>query len=508
MKTEALDGYSRIKLVEHIDEKIMHEAKKKFREYAIRGVIEDGAFEDDSWVLYNEVKRRSIRFSLPDGRKISEWTGLDTEAYKDYAKAYIVMLLGERALDTLSLIGNNLMAFGIADYEDACRWDVDTAHILQFIMMIPDNDGYLGSVAEFIEENRTLDRWCKHPRELSDFGNYLRFDRKMKEFWKDASDLQKKRYFPIHLWWVLTSILPLRATEFLLLPEDCIRSDGNRYFLTVRRTKLKKQKDEHGYTIAKDYSLHEYEIPGELAEEIMTYKKGVGDEIWHDKDTLFSPRSKTRLGYLTYDQMRRLLKDYCGDVMADREYPINIGDTRHLAMINLILSGGSPVICRELAGHESIDVSANYYANLSTVVESAAYEAYYMGRDEVVLEGSPGIKLHIPENAYRIGDGYCDAEHIGEGDISECMKNYSRSGCFAECHECMHFYPDGERLRLRIKKNAKDKVDADGVFLMRVIEQVRKGNGAQEEIEQALLRLQNSSTDYRSILIRDWKGDR
>ena len=131
-----------------------------------------------------------------------------------------------------------------------------------------------------------------------------------------------------------------------------------------------------------------------------------------------------------------------------------------------------------------------------------------MGRDEVTLDGSMEIKLHVPGGAYRINGGYCDAEHIGDGDISECMKNYSRSGKFAECHECRHFYPDGESLRLKVQKNAKDKVDADGLFLMKVIEQVRKGNGAQEEIEQALLRLQNSSADYRNVLSRDWKGAR
>ena len=131
-----------------------------------------------------------------------------------------------------------------------------------------------------------------------------------------------------------------------------------------------------------------------------------------------------------------------------------------------------------------------------------------MGRDEVTFEGSLELRLHVPGNAFRIKDGYCDAEHIGDGDISECMKNYSRSGRFAECHECSHFYPDGDNLRLKMKKNAKDKVDADGLFLMKVIEQVRKGNGAQEDIEQALLRLQNSSADYRNVLSRDWKGAR
>ena len=189
------------------------------------------------------------------------------------------------------------------------------------------------------------------------------------------------------------------------------------------------------------------------------------------------------------------------------ETAVNLGDTRHLAMINLILSGGSPVICRELAGHERIDISANYYANLSTVVESAAYDSYQMGKNEVAFEGDIKIKLHVPMNSFRVSDGYCDAKNIAEGDISECMKNYSRSGRFAECYDCIHFYPDGETLRLKLKREAKDKVDADGLFLMEIIEQVRKGNGAQEDIQQALLRLQNSSADYRSILIRDWEGE-
>jgi len=39
--------------------------------------------------------------------------------------------------------------------------------------------------------------------------------------------------------------------------------------------------------------------------------------------------------------------------IVSEEQRINLGDTRHLAMISLIASGGSPVICKELAGHDS-----------------------------------------------------------------------------------------------------------------------------------------------------------
>jgi hypothetical protein len=41
---------------------------------------------------------------------------------------------------------------------------------------------------------------------------------------------------------------------------------------------------------------------------------------------------------------------------------------------------------------------------------------------------------------------------------------------------------------------------------MEMIEQVRRGKGAQEDIMSALLRLQNSSGAYRKVLERDLGG--
>ena len=58
--TEALDGYSRIRLVDSIDDRIMAEAKEKFEKYARQGIIEKGGFGDDCWVLSDEVRKRTI----------------------------------------------------------------------------------------------------------------------------------------------------------------------------------------------------------------------------------------------------------------------------------------------------------------------------------------------------------------------------------------------------------------------------------------------------------------
>ena len=57
-----------------------------------------------------------------------------------------------------------------------------------------------------------------------------------------------------------------------------------------------------------------------------------------------------------------------------------------------------------------------------------------------------------------------------------------------------------------MQKGFRKRVDEDGVFLIEMIEQVRRGNGAQEDIMSALLRLQNSSGAYRKVLERDLGG--
>ena len=261
-----------------------------------------------------------------------------------------------------------------------------------------------------------------------------------------------------------------------------------------------------GYTIDADYECHDYEIPGWMASEILTYKKNCTESSVHPRDTLFVPERRSSLGYLTYDQMRRRLMEFREAASGRADFPVNLGDTRHLAMINLILSGGSPVVCRELAGHESFDISSNYYANLSTVVESIVYEKHREHRGELSLEGTLRLRTAGPGVFTEVEGGTCDLPGIRKGDISECMKSFRGGGHFGDCRNCHHFYPEKPGLRIVMREDFRKKVDEDGVFLMEMIEQVRRGNGAQEDIMSALLRLQNSSSAYRKVLERDLGG--
>lgn len=93
--------------------------------------------------------------------------------------------------------------------------------------------------------------------------NYLVIENEINTlFQSDLDEAYFRKWFPIYFWVNITFILPLRATEMLVTPKDCISHTGDgKTFLTVRRTKLKKRKRTVYYDIASDYREFTYEIP-------------------------------------------------------------------------------------------------------------------------------------------------------------------------------------------------------------------------------------------------------
>ncbi len=509
LNQEECGGFVRYLPIKQIDPETRREAEKVFDEYKARGTIKNEKFLDNRWIMYDELHSITINFSFDEllfSRNSKQWIGCTSECYFECAHAFIAFQLGHRTLSYLQVLANDITKLaGMTMEEAGYAFEDEGAQIAEFLSLIPESNDLRDQVIETIEDQKW--RKCnKGPRELPDFKYYLRFSQALDHWWKDADSQKKKFYFPVYFWWHLTAILPLRATEFLTTPRDCISKDGDRFFLTIRRTRMKKKGKIISYSLDKDYEKKKYEIPEWLYSEISSYKDMTKDSDIPTLGTLLIPDRSVPSGYFTYAQMSRRLKNFCLEVLGTADFPIHVGDTRHLAMINLILSGGSPVICRELAGHESIDISSNYYANLSSVVESVIYEKYHGYSGDVYMSGSLNFPLSIPEEKTRVNAGWCDFPGIDSGDISECMKAYENGGMIGECSHCIHFYPDDPGLTLSIEKDYKKKVDDDAKYLMQMIELVRKGLGYPEDIESAMLRLQGSSYRYGTRLMKNIKG--
>ena len=280
---------------------------------------------------------------------------------------------------------------------------------------------------------------------------------------------------------------------------------------------LKGRKNITHYRINSDYKLMKYSITDKLASEVEWYVSETENMPKSSFDTLFvqqphylycgrsAPSSSI---YYSYYNLSYCLEKFQSENMdVDLELNrINLGDTRHLAMISLIVSGGSPVICKELAGHEDINISSHYYSNISRFVECATYEMYRKQKSNVV--DMLTHRKYYTGKTTDVSEGKCDSNLYISGKIDDCIKSIGQNGEIGECIFCPHFI-DGKTGKYIIFSDTtkrKKQVDDDSKYLMSVLELVRKGIGCNEDIQSALLKLQTSSVKYSQCLYLNMEG--
>ncbi len=479
---------------------MIEHARSVFDEYKSRGVLLNASFDDDVWRIDDEKHTTGLmRFRISS---TPEWIGCPLAEYRLYVKTYIALKLGELSPFALQNIARELLR--LTEMKEMPEENYLAHHIGQFLLLLPDGGAERDSVIERFAEQAASQRRSNKGRQriLADFQTYLRFNDVLSDFWSVAGADEKLFYFPLYFWWNLTTILPLRVTEFLLTPRDCL--DGNK--LTVRRTKLKSGIGKLGYRLAEDYEMKTYELPTELAAEIAAYIAVTETTPRPKLGTLLATRphynyrgiNTTMLGrrYYTYRNLEDTMHLFTTNILGTD--PPHFGDTRHIAMINLIMSGGSPTVCRELAGHANIDISSHYYSNVSTLIECATLERLRKSRGgaEAFVVGNSNFSITKPADAKCVDGGLCDSEAYARREVSDCLKIVGANGEIGECLSCPHYFPNDEGLRLRFADAAKASIDADSRYLIQMVELVRKGLGYSEDIGSALLKLQHSAYNY------------
>lgn len=521
---EKFDGnYGRWAAIREIDAKTLSRAICVFDDYKARGVILNDCFDDTSWRLFDQTKNVGLTFSFDDNahEDYIEWIGCDYGCFQDCVKAYITFNLGKIALSTLRELSKALTALANMTGAEAAAPKEYVNHITEFLQIIPGACEERDYIIEEMEEHavRRLNKHKGKQRRLSDFDAYLKFDEVLSRLWLTADKRQKLFYFPLYFWWNLTAILPLRPTEFLLTPRDCLHENGNgENIITVRRTKLKGRADKIAYRVADDYEKKQYVISGHLAGEVHEYLNATVNMRHTKIGTLFLQQphfnylgisQKPTNQYYSYSCLKTCLRYFHDETDAVNIARIKFGDTRHIAMANLILSGGSPVICRELAGHSDIDISSHYYSNISNLVECATIARYRKSKSgDAEMAGTSKYPLTLPTVRSRVSGGWCGSPEMARGEISDCLKVTGEH--IGDCSRCIYYFPDNQGVRIDFLDVAagKKKVDADSQYLIRMIELVRKGLGHEEDIKAALLRLQRSSHHYGRCLFEKYStGD-
>lgn len=520
-------GYSRYLSINSIDDESLKRAENIFSYYKKHGVIQTGTFGGDEWELCDERNRVRLCFGLSDElfyRNAESWAGCTSDCYRDAAKAYVLFQMGMLSLHSLRNVANTLRQLGESGFDQAVAVRKNAGHAAVFLQLIPGYSTERDAVIESLEENNSVSGRKKGgSRELADFKSYFRFHDVLDRFWVSAAEPAKLFYFPMFLWWNLTAILPLRPTEFLMMPRDCLVCSGDENFITVRRTRLKGGNSRITYSIEGDFEKKLYPVSWRLAKEIKWYQEltngmhpsPIGALFRREASSYYEKWDKRAAITLPYGYMNLsfALKVFYREALSERNdiSMIHLGDTRHIAMMNLIISGGSPTVCMELAGHEDIDVSSNYYANMANLVECATYEMYRKGKkgSHVLVQGQREYQFVQPDGLTRVKDGWCRSSRRKGLGVEDCISAVNSLGEMGDCKCCRYFMADIQGVHLDFYDTAKgrENVDADSWFLMHMIEAVRQGIGLQEDIKSAMLRLQQSCMHYRDCLIKSYGKD-
>lgn len=264
-----------------------------------------------------------------------------------------------------------------------------------FLYFYPIND-----CEEFLEELAYIPaskNMGEHVRELPPYKSIVWFDHLINNFMQGSSKELQKKYFPIYLWWRITTVIPLRPNEFLRLERDCCQhnSTNNQFYLKIPRTKQKANPLSKRRVIpqtnvlktnADIYNLiNEYKSLTNRDEDKYLFSLNSFDHL----DKQFHNRRSNQES-ITKKDFDNLFKDFYTEIIEDKfnfevyepyedlsDDALNFGivrikpgDTRHLAFCSMMLQGFNPLTIAEIGGHETLYSQNHYLGHLGEFTEA------------------------------------------------------------------------------------------------------------------------------------------
>lgn len=351
----------------------------------------------------------------------------------------------------------------------------------------------------------------KKIRKLPSYKDILAFDYYLNKFFNEETNKTLRLLFePVRLWWKITNVIPMRASEFAVkLKPDCIQKKDNKFYLHIDRIKVTtpKNKRRHYYTIP---LLRDIEITDDIYNLIDSYRDSVSSDS--DRLTLLSYkkykealddyRSSKKLAkspnstgkYKVYDNefnrevLQRCVDLFYSEIIYGRykyttQHTLTIGDTRHFAFCSLLLQGVSPLEIAMLGGHTSLTTQDSYTNHAEYIISSEMVT--YLTKKNVKPEiDDKNLKSIIfrksktcPKDillCYPTEDkiGYCTADFT-----QDVCENRKRPCLFCNkwwCYPSNHNYIAAQEYVTKIKmESLREKLLNEEAFLSNLLEKAR-----------------------------------
>lgn len=538
----------------YVDAGLVEKTKVQHAEYVRSGVL-IGEYDDSVWTLDGQTKRSRIVFSKKKNelRNVCGQKGIDYDWLIAALKTYTIL-----RVDTAmpGVMGGQISYF----IEELLKSELGsvlekpkprpgyTEYYVDFLRIIPGvSDSYLRlcsrTAAELHQENAAKRKDKDHATRLNEFLSYFAVDDVLRSWWAANTDTDKKLYYyPFYLFWVVTTILPLRVTEYCVTPLDCIKEIDGQYFLTIRRSRLKGSSSTSPtiryHRIVQDYTLHTYEIPRWLYDEIATYRE-MTKGYEHPYDLLFSVDAMLHLNYgetrtkraqkaYSSQELRECITLFYADVLEiekgyrivsedellkrsqteegsysmddDEIMMIHPKDTRHLAMINLIMRGANPMTIKDFAGHTNATTSAHYYSNISNTIRCSTKYIYDKFRSSKgTVDYTPHIRINpaslliSPDDPHvEVDGGGCYSPAFIRGSVADCQQ------CGGRCKVCGFFWPKHGA------ESPKENIDIEMEYYIKMLKDPNLDDKI-EEYQVHALRLEESAVDLATQIWEEFR---
>lgn len=447
-----------------------------FDELKEENILINCKFEDNIWIISDKEtsKKAKLKFQF--------------EIRKDYnlkLKHFFLMKVGIQKLNPHSTVlqmrkltsviydTNFFAAENISDFRDFLEV-MDNVNIY-YLFFIKDFLRF-SEVENAIEYFKLLDgvpvKNNKNVRQLPCYESVLLFDYIMKDFQKRASIQEKIFYYPLIIWWTISTIIPLRPSEVYRLKRNCIFQKEGKYYIHIDRVKLRNRRKKRKNSIIIDF-----EIPYQIYELVQDYIFHI-NEI-DESDFLFSYKVlceisnrqavSDRARMVAYDmaiiyrkfQKEIIEKKYGYHIVKlgekkeekDIEAP-RMGDTRCLTIINMIMQGYNPLYIMQMAGHQSLNTQMSYYNHIETFTTAKTYVlAKMVKQNEYLKEQS----LHNVSNQnmitkMKLGANFYDLPLVYQNKGRCTDKHFPHNCCIDDCIFCKYFIAE--------KNMSKDVLDS------------------------------------------------
>lgn len=446
-------------------------------------------FDSNIWRFSNELIQSTNSIDFNELNKLIKADIITTEDL-ELIKCFLVEALDDGATPlTVKRMFNSIQSFikasnnfSFEDEEDigillsnGTDTSLISTHIVEYIEFLTamsySKPSHVVAMNYFYEHPIGTDRYAK--RQLPKNSDIFAFDYYLKKLYKENdSDILKKLYMPVLLWWKITTVIPLRPSEFSFkLKRDSIIKENEKYFLKVDRVKVNNKENsrkykrtdasipllskigitEEIYMLIKEYlqlitpldedgktllSYKAYRIF--LEEYFRTYKP---DNIYVKNGLIDNQLLKVNAEHFNREILQSLINSFYTEVIKSKynddsiTKTLKVGDTRHMAFSSLLLQGVSPIEIAMLGGHTSLSSQNHYTTNSSFYIDSEIldYVSHRNVSPEIDCITLKKIILSKPRNPGKNLLEYAPTED----NIGYCTADFTKDVCDSNYRTCI-----------------------------------------------------------------------